>query len=597
MALPLEHYGLIGDTETAALVGSDGSIDWLCLPRFDSGSCFAALLGTPANGRWRLAPTEPVVRVERSYRPSTLVLETVMHTASGSVRITDCMPPRQEHADVVRLVEGLSGEVPMHFELVIRFDYGWIVPWVRSGHGGLSAVAGPDAVALHTPLELHGDRQTTVGDTVVRAGDRLPFVLTWYPSHRSPPPAFEAEQAIADTTRWWRSWSGHITYDGPWREPVVRSLITLKALTYGPTGAILAAPTTSLPEQLGGGRNWDYRFCWLRDATFTLQALTVAGLTDEAAQWRDWLLRTAMGNPDQLQVLYGPAGEHRLPELTLDWLDGYEGSRPVRIGNAAARQFQLDIYGEVLDAFHTARVLGLPGDETSWELQMALAGFVEEHWPDPDEGLWEVRGPRRQFTHSKVLAWVALDRMVQGCERFGRPGPVQRWRAVRDRIHADVCRHGFNPARQAFTQYYGSDELDAALLLLPVVGFLPASDPRVRATLAAVQTELVDGGLVRRYRTATGVDGLAEGEGAFLACSFWMVDNLALAGRHEEAAQLYERLLSLRNDLGLLAEQYDVAAGRLVGNFPQAFSHVGLVNSAVNLTERRGPAHRRGGRW
>jgi GH15 family glucan-1,4-alpha-glucosidase len=595
MALPLEHYGLIGDTETAALVGSDGSVDWLCLPRFDSGACFSALLGTPANGHWRIAPVGEVTRVDRRYSGQSLVLETDMHTAEGTVRITDCMPPRDDHADLVRVVEGLSGRVDMHVELVIRFDYGWVVPWVRAVDGRLAAIAGPDALSFRTPVELRGENLTTVGEFTVEQGQRVPFVMSWHPSHHRAPDPLDADQAVRDTCEWWKAWSSRIRYEGPWHEAVVRSLVTLKALTYGPTGAIVAAPTTSLPEQLGGSRNWDYRYCWLRDATFTLQALIMAGAMEEAAQWRDWLLRTAAGNPAQLQVLYGPGGERRLPELTLDWLDGYEGSRPVRTGNQAATQFQLDIYGEVLDSFYQARLAGISPNEHAWDLELALADFVARHWREPDEGIWEIRGPRRQFTHSRVLAWVALDRAVKSVERFGMKGPAARWRRARDLLHAEVLERGFSSRRGSFTQAYGSDELDASLLLIPLVGFLPPDDPRVVSTVDAVRRELTDEqGLVWRYRTATGVDGLPGSENVFLACSFWMVDNLAVGGRIDEAAQLFEHLLSLRNDVGLLAEEYDVGNRRLVGNFPQAFSHVGLVNSAYNLAHpHHGPAKRR----
>jgi GH15 family glucan-1,4-alpha-glucosidase len=595
MALPLEQYALVGDTETAALVGADGSVDWLCLPRFDSGACFSALLGTPANGHWQIAPVGEVGQVERRYCGTSLVLETDMHTAQGSVRITDCMPPRDDHADVVRLVEGLSGRVDMHTELVIRFDYGWVVPWVRGLDDKLVAIAGPDALSFRTPIELRGENLTTVGDFTIEAGQRVPFVMSWHPSHLPDPGPLDAEKAVLDTTEWWQDWSSRIRYEGPWHEAVVRSLVTLKALTYGPTGAIVAAPTTSLPEQLGGSRNWDYRYCWLRDATFTLQALIMAGLLEEAAQWRDWLLRTAAGNPAQLQVLYGAGGERRLPELTLDWLDGYEGSRPVRIGNQAATQFQLDIYGEVIDSFYQARLAGISAADAAWELEVALADFVARHWREPDEGIWEIRGPRRQFTHSRVLAWVALDRAVKSVERFGLRGPAARWRRARDLLHAEICDRGYSDQRGSFVQAYGSEELDASLLLIPLVGFLSPDDPRVKGTMEAVRRELTDDhGFVSRYRTATGVDGLPGGENVFLACSFWLVDNLAVTGRIDEAAELFERLLGLRNDVGLLSEEYDVGNRRLVGNFPQAFSHVGLVNSAYNLAHpHHGPAKRR----
>jgi GH15 family glucan-1,4-alpha-glucosidase len=596
MALRIEDYALIGDTHTAALVGSDGSIDWLCLPRFDSGACFASLLGTPEHGRWLLAPATDGYRISRRYRPGTLVLETEFTTDTGTVRIVDCMPPRHDLPQVVRLVEGVRGRVTMRMELVVRFDYGRVVPWVRHIDGALSLLAGPDALRLHTPVVTEGRDMTTVATFAVGEHEAVPFVLAWHPAHERAPRALDAAQAVAGTEAWWHDWSAHETVTAPWAGAVERSLITLKALTYAPTGGIVAAATTSLPERLGGARNWDYRFCWLRDATFALYALMLAGHDAEARAWRDWLLRAVAGDPADLQIMYGPAGERRLTELTLDWLPGYQGAAPVRVGNAASGQLQLDVYGEVMDAMHQGRRAGIDHDLASWALQRALLDFIESGWRQADTGIWEVRGPRRHFTHSKVMAWVALDRAVKAVEQFGLSGPVDRWKRVRAEIHDEVCRKGYDPGRETFTQSYGSRELDASLLLIPIVGFLPASDERTRGTMAAIQRELVTDGFVRRYSTSeTGeVDGMPAGEGAFLACSFWLADNLALTGRHREARAVFEQLLALRNDVGLLAEEYDPVAKRLVGNFPQAFSHVGLINTAHNLTRTAGPAYQRG---
>jgi GH15 family glucan-1,4-alpha-glucosidase len=594
----LEDYGLIGDLQSAALVGRSGSIDWLCFPRFDSGACFAALLGNEEAGRWLIEPAGEVRATRRRYRGDTLVLETEVDTEEGTIRLVDFMPPRGHDPDVVRIVEGVHGRVNCRMELVIRFDYGSIVPWVRRiDDGARIAVAGPDALCLRTPVEVRGENLTTVAEFAVGEGDRIPFVLTWFASHLPPPEEIDPEQALRDTEGFWTEWSGRCTYDGEWRDPVVRSLIVLKALTYAPTGGIVAAPTTSLPERIGGVRNWDYRYCWLRDATFTLDALLVAGYLDEAGAWRDWLLRTVAGDPADLQIMYGSAGERRLPEFELPWLTGYEGSRPVRVGNAAADQFQLDVYGEVMDAMYEAVRGGLPESPEAWALLRKLMEFLEFEWDGPDEGIWEVRGPRRHFTHSKVMAWVAADRAVRLCEEFGREGPADRWRALRERIHAEVCSQGYDARRGAFVQSYGSKLLDAALLMIPLVGFLPAEDERVRGTVDAIQRELVEDGFVRRYEESEDsaeVDGLPPGEGAFLPCTFWLVDNLALLGRLDEARDLYERLLAVRSPLGLLSEEYDPRLGRLVGNFPQAFSHIGLVNSALNLSEAiEGPAQRR----
>jgi GH15 family glucan-1,4-alpha-glucosidase len=595
MALRIEDYALVGDTQTAALVGRDGSFDWMCVPRFDSGACFAALLGAPAQGRWLLAPAgaDPA-HTTRSYRDGTLVLETTFRTPAGRVRVVDCMPPRDRTPDVVRLVEGLEGDVPMHMELVVRFDYGSILPWVRRlPDGRLHFIAGGDALVLHTDFETRGEGLTTVADFTLRAGQRLYSVLSWYPSHEAPPPAPEPARSLADTEAWWREWSSRCTYEGRYRDAVRASLLALKALTYAPTGGIVAAATTSLPEALGGTRNWDYRYCWLRDATFTLYALTLAGYETEAAAWRDWLLRAVAGDPAKLQIMYGLGGERRLGEYELGWLAGYEGSRPVRAGNAAVGQFQLDVYGEVTDALHQTRRSGLPPDPSAWSVQRALLDFLESAWRGPDQGLWETRGPRQHYTHSKVMAWVAFDRAVKSVEQSGLEGPVERWRALRDAVHADVCAHGWHAGKRAFTQAYGSEHLDASLLLIPQVGFLPAHDERVVSTVAAIERELVKDGFVARYPTC-GQDGLPPGEGVFLACSFWLADCYALLKRWREARELYERLLALRNDVGLLSEEFDPVSGRLVGNFPQAFSHVGLVNTAYNLSsDEKRPAHHR----
>jgi GH15 family glucan-1,4-alpha-glucosidase len=594
MPLRIEDYGLIGDTQTAALVGRDGSIDWLCMPAFDSGACFAALLGEPDDGRWLIAPAAGGAATRRRYRPDTLVLETEFETESGAVRVIDFMPPRQSEPDLVRMVEGVRGTVAMQMELAVRFDYGSVVPWVRQTDGHLLAVAGPDALSLWTPVETHGKGLTSRAEFMVREGERLTFLLMWHPSHLNALEPIDCGRALQETEQWWRDWCAHCTYTGPWRDDVMRSLITLKALTFAPTGGIVAAATTSLPEEIGGVRNWDYRYCWLRDATYTLYALMTGGYTEEAVAWRNWLLRAVAGDPSRLQMIYGMRGERRLPELELPWLRGYEDSRPVRTGNAAVNQFQLDVYGEVMDALHLARRAGIPADHDAWSLQMALLRFLESGWQQPDEGIWEVRGPRRHFTHSKVMAWVAFDRAVKAVERYGADGPVDRWRQLRDTVHEEVCRLGFDAARTTFTQYYGSHELDASLLMMPLVGFLPPHDPRVAGTVAAIERELLWDGLLCRYRPRETLDGLPGGEGVFLACSFWLADNYALLGRQDEAHRLFERLLLLRNDLGLLAEEYDPQAARMLGNFPQAFSHVMLINTARNLarTDGRGDGRR-----
>jgi len=587
MAL-IEDYGLIGDLQTAALVSRHGCIDWLCFPRFDSGACFAALLGDEENGRWSLQPASGITSTERRYRGDTLVLETELACEEGVVRLIDFMPPRGEAPDVVRIVEGVEGTVPMKMRLSIRFDYGSIVPWVRRREEGVHAVAGPDALFLATPVDLVGRNLHTEADFDVAPGDRVPFVLTWYPSNRPSPERVDAERALVDTESFWREWVTDCAHVGRFREPLVRSLVTLKALTYAPTGGIVAAATTSLPEALGGVRNWDYRYCWLRDATLTLLALVRAGYEDEARAWRDWLLRAIAGRPGEVQIMYGIAGERRLTELELEWLDGYEGSRPVRIGNAASGQLQLDVYGEVADALYHARQAGIGASPDAWALNKKLLEWLEDGWRQPDEGIWEVRGPRRHFVHSKVMAWVAFDRAVRSVEEYEREGPVDRWRQLRDEIHDDVCREGFSEKLGAFTQSYGMDRLDASLLMIPLVGFLPADDERVVGTVAAIERELVEDGLVARYRADqenTGVDGLPPGEATFLPCSFWLAQVYAMQGRLDEAETLFERLLGLRNDLGLLSEEYDVEAGRLVGNFPQAFTHLTLVDAALTLAE------------
>jgi GH15 family glucan-1,4-alpha-glucosidase len=591
MALPIEDYGIIGDLHTAALVGRDGSIDWLCLPRFDSAACFAKLLGDDDHGSWKLAPKGSHGATHRHYRGETLVLESEFVTDEGTVRVIDCMPIRQQHPEVVRLVEGVRGKVTMEMTLTIRFGYGQIVPWVRKTDGTLNAIAGPDGLSLWTTADCQGRDFSTVAEFTVNEGQRVPFSLTWFPANEDPPRPVDAAYAILDTELWWNDWVSQCTYEGDYREAVVRSLITLKALTYEPTGGIVAAATTSLPETLGGSRNWDYRFCWLRDATLTLESLMRGGFYQEAMAWRNWLLRATAGDPSQMQIMYGAAGERRLDEWEVDWLPGYEGSAPVRIGNAAAGQFQLDVYGEVMSALYESEPTGQAGDSPTWEFQLSLMDFLRDGWREPDDGIWEVRGPRRHFTHSKVMAWVAIDRAIKTAEEYGREAPIDQWKEIRQEIHDQVCDQGFNVSMGSFTQYYGSDQLDASLLMIPLVGFLPAHDPRVRGTVEAIERELVDGGFVLRYRTAdTGdVDGLSGREGAFLACSFWLADCLSMLGRDHDARQLLDRLMGLRNDLGLLAEEYDAVAGRMVGNFPQAFSHVSLVNSAAKLMGQEKP--------
>ena len=586
--MKIEDYGFLSDTQTAALVGRNGSVDWLCFPRFDSGSCFAALLGEPKNGRWLIAPADDSARVTRKYRGHTLILETTFETNDGAVRLIDFMPPRGANPDIIRIVEGVRGKVPMRMELIIRFDYGEVVPWVRQCGDGLEAIAGPNALVLRTPIETRGEDLTTVAKFEIAEGESVPFVLTWYQSHQNPPRPIHPEHALRDTEKYWRDWAKCCKYGGKWNDAVVRSLITLKGLTYAPTGGIVAAATTSLPEKIGGVRNWDYRYCWLRDATFTLFALTRAGFLEEARSWRGWLLRAIAGSPSQMQILYGMHGERRLPEFEIEWLAGYENSQPVRVGNAASNQFQLDVYGEVMSSLYHAQQAGIEIEETDWALQKALLKFLESHWQEPDEGIWEVRGGRKHFTHSKMMAWLAFHRGVQLIEEAGLPAndELERWKKIRDQIHREVCERGYNPKAKAFTQYYGSDALDASLLMMPMIGFLPIEDERVRNTIAAIERDLLVEGFVLRYRPEEeNVDGLPGDEGVFLPCSFWFAICLNWLGRKEEAHEFFERLLALQNDLGLLSEEYDPREKRLLGNFPQAFTHVSLVAAAQFLEE------------
>ncbi len=589
VSAPIEDYAFLSDTQSGALISRSGSVDWLCLPRFDSGACFAALLGTEENGCWRFTPKGKTKKCGRRYRGDSMILETEIETAEGRIRFIDFMPPRGNNPDIIRIIEGLEGKVTLRMDLIIRFDYGSVVPWVRRHHGGLEAIAGPDALILRTPIETHGEDLKTVAEFSVAKGDRVPFVLTWYAPHEEPPQEVRAEHALRDTEDYWRQWSGRNESAGPWQDAVMRSLITLKGLTYAPSGGIVAAATTSLPEEIGSVRNWDYRYCWLRDATFTLFALLSAGYTDEAKAWREWLLRAIAGSPSQLQIMYGVAGERRLDEFKLPWLPGYAGSTPVRVGNAASGQFQLDVFGEVMDAMYQAHRSGLESNDADWRLQVALMHFLETKWKEPDEGIWEVRGPRRQFTHSKVMAWVAFDRavkLVENCNCAANESH-ERWQKLRDQIHRQVCRRGFNKKKNAFTQYYGADAMDASILMLPLVGFLPAQDKRVLGTIEAVERDLLNDGFVMRYRPQEKkVDGLPGSEGVFLPCSFWLADCYHLIGRKKEARMLFERLLDLRNDVGLLSEEYDPKAKRLLGNFPQAFTHVGLVNTAQVLSEK-----------
>ncbi|MBM0107785.1 glycoside hydrolase family 15 protein [Steroidobacter sp. S1-65] len=593
----IEDYGLIGDCESAALVGRDGSIDWLCWPRFDSDACFAALLGGPEHGRWLLAPSDTTAQSTRSYREDTLILETRFQTESGSVLVVDFMPPRSGSAsDLMRLVIGERGVVPMHLELVVRFGYGVATPWVtRINKGVWTAVAGPDMVVLHTDVPVHGENMKSVAHFTVEAGQKFSFALTYARSHHDPVAIQvpDVPDALADTELFWKEWIGKARLTGRWQTEVKRSLITLRALIHQGTGGIIAAPTTSLPECIGGTRNWDYRFCWLRDATLTLLALMNAGFLEEAKAWRNWLLRAIAGSPRDMQIMYGVAGERRLDEWELPWLPGYEQSQPVRVGNAAYAQLQIDVFGEVMDAIHQARANGLAPLEATWNMQLALLAHLAEIWDKPDYGIWEVRGPPQHFTYSKIMAWVAFDRAVQDAERYRLQGPVEEWRALCRRIHAQVCEHGYNERLNSFVQAYGSEQLDASLLLIPELGFLPPEDPRITGTIRAIESRLMRDGLVQRYDTAATDDGLPPGEGAFLACSFWLVDAYAMCGRRDEAEALFERLVKLSNDLGLLAEQFDTATGRQIGNFPQGFSHLSLINSAFNLGHRDKPVEQR----
>jgi GH15 family glucan-1,4-alpha-glucosidase len=589
----IEDYALIGDCRSAALVSREGSIDWLCWPRFDSPACFGALVGTPENGRWRISPAE-AAQVRRQYRPGTLILETVFETPSGSVALIDFMTATNGNSSVVRIVEGRSGKVEMHLDLVLRFEYGSAIPWVtRLEHGkGLRAISGPDVVLLHSDVHLRGHHFTTIANFAVEPGQRIRFSLTHGPSHLPDPAIPDADAALDEANATWAAWSARCLAHGEWRSVVQRSLLTLKALTYSPTGGIVAAATTSLPEQLGGPRNWDYRYCWLRDATFTLLALMHAGYREEAQAWGAWLRRSVAGTPAQVQTMYGLGGERWLMEWEVPWLAGYRGAAPVRIGNAASTQLQLDVYGELMDALYQEMQLGLARPAASWSLQRALVSHLASIWDQPDESIWEVRGGARHFTFSKAMAWVAMDRAIRGAEQFNLPARLDEWRALRQRIHESVCSNGYNEQKQSFVQYYGGDALDASLLLLPMLGLLPPNDLRIKGTVAAIQRELTIDGLVMRYRTHEGVDGLPPGEGVFLACSFWLADNLILQGRHREARTLFERLLGLCNDVGLLAEEYDPRGKCQLGNFPQAFSHLALINTALNL-HNHGPAHRR----
>jgi GH15 family glucan-1,4-alpha-glucosidase len=594
MARLIEDYAVIGNCETMALVARDGSIDWLCAPRFDSAACFAALLGDPSHGRWLIAPRDEVTLVTRQYRGDTLILETVFETAAGAVSIIDFMARRVGVSDLLRIVRGKRGTVSMRTELVARFEYGSIVPWVsRQEDGRLQLTAGPDRLLLDTSVALRGEDMRTVGEFEVKAGEEIGFALSWTPSFRAAPEPLRMAESLAQIESFWSQWTATFKPMGEWSPAVLRSLLTLKALAHWETGGIIAAGTTSLPEKLHGPRNWDYRFCWLRDATFTLYALVGAGFLGEARAWREWLLRAVAGSPDDLQIMYGVAGERRLTEFVIPWLPGYEGAAPVRVGNAAAAQVQLDVYGEVVAAFYVGRRAGFADDGTSWALECALVTHLEKIWDQPDDGIWEVRGGRKHFTHSKVMAWVAFDRAVRSAEEFDLQGPLDRWRRVRAAIHADVCERGFDSGQNSFVQSYGATALDASLLMIPMVGFLPPSDSRVGGTVAAIERHLMRDGLVLRYNTETGADGLPAGEGAFLACSFWLADNYVLQGRYDEARALFERLLALRNDVGLLAEEYDSAAKRQLGNFPQAFSHLALINTARNLMSTGGPAHQR----
>lgn len=599
MSKAIEDYGYIGNMMTGALIARDGSMDWLCLPRFDSGACFAALLGGPEHGRWQICPVEEVKKTTRRYDPCTAILETTFETAEGRVTLIDFTPftDDEHYVDVMRLVCGVEGHVKMQMQLIMRFGYGEIVPWVQRHDYGLSAIAGPDALQLYTPVELQGKDYTTVAEFSVGPSAEIPFTLAYHPSHWPARKPKECRSRLEQTAQQWREWSSHCEFhrhEGhPWKDAVTRSLITLKALTFKPTGGIVAAPTTSLPERLGGVRNWDYRYCWIRDATLVLYALVTSGYRDEAYAWRDWLLRAVAGDPKQLQIMYGLSGERRLTEFELPWLPGYENSKPVRTGNDAFDQRQLDVPGELMDVLHVGRKFHLDRNEHSWKLQKTVLHQLEEDWNKPDEGIWEMRGGQRHFTHSRLMCWVAFDRGIKAVEDFGLDGPVERWREIRSAIHADVCSRGWSEEKRSFVQFYGGSALDASLLLMAEVGFLPAEDPRFVGTVEAIERELLMDGLVLRYRAEDTPDGLPGNEGVFLACSFWLADAYVMLGRRDDAVALFERLLSLRNDLGLLAEEYDPDARRQLGNFPQAFSHIALINTANNLATIYGPAEQR----
>lgn len=592
MSVPLEDYALIGDTHTAALVSKNGSIDWLCLPRFDSPACFSALLGDESNGFWKISPKSKDVTIKRRYRGNSLILETEYETHSGIVRVIDFMAIRDKHPEVVRLVEGVKGRVQMQMELVVRMDYGSQIPWVKSVDGSLNMIAGPDGLSLWSYVETEGKDKKTFAHFSISEGQYRPFELVWYPSYEAPPRPLDARFAVEDTQKWWEDWAKKSEYKGEYKDQVMRSLLTLKALTYKPTGGIVAAPTTSLPEQLGGVRNWDYRYCWLRDATFTLLSFISAGYDEEASAWREWLLRAVAGDPEEMQIMYGVGGERSLREYEIEWLGGYESSKPVRIGNAAYDQFQLDVYGEVIDAIFQARRTNMAPDPSAWELEKTIIGFLETAWQQPDNGIWEVRGSRKHFTHSKVMAWVAFDRAIQSVEKFGLDGPIDKWKKIRQQIHDQVCEKGFDKERGTFTQYYGSKSLDSACLMIPLVGFLPPKDQRIKGTVDAIQRELCKDGFLLRYSVSSAevqqVDPLPGQEGTFLPCSFWLADVLALIGRKKESETMFKKLLSLTNDLGLISEEYDTINNRLIGNFPQAFTHISLINTAMGLS----PHHR-----
>jgi GH15 family glucan-1,4-alpha-glucosidase len=590
----IEDYGLIGDCETAALVGRDGSIDWLCWPAFDSDACFAALLGTPEQGRWLIAPAQHVATTSRRYWDNTLILETRFETAGGVVALIDFMPPRGKASDIVRLVRGVSGRVKLRMELVIRFGFGSDIPWVkRTDDGALLAICGPDMTVLRTPVPMRGENMTTVADFEVGEGETIPFVLTYGPSHLTLPEPINPAQALRDTEDIWTEWCSRCTYEGDCRDLVMRSLITLKALTFAPTGGIVAAPTTSLPEKLGGAMNWDYRFCWLRDATFTLLALMNSGYTEEASSWHNWLLRAVAGAPANMQIMYGIMGQRRLLEWEADWLPGYEGAKPVRIGNAAHAQLQLDVYGELIDAFHQARVAKLKLDDGSWDLECAVLDHLAEVWDHPDNGIWEMRGAGKHYVSSKVMTWVGFDRAIKSAEQFGFKAPLDRWRALRDTIHREVCEKGFDLTQNTFVESYGSHLLDASILLLPAVGFLPGSDPRVRGTIEAMEKYMMRDGFVLRHDPRAAPDETQPMEGAFLACSLWLADAYVLTGEIAKAQAIFDRVVAIANDLGLLAEEYDSGAGRQTGNFPQALTHIALINTAHNLSDAKKPAMQR----